>query len=631
MAKKPFFTFEDAKTSFNLFCCIYGIGTLGMPGNFARAGPTIAIMAMVFMAFANIYSSVAMSKVILLAPNSVKTFGDLGEWAMGKWGRWLSVVSQMGSCLLIPCVFLVLGGSLLDGLFPNAFTATTWIILMALTVLPVCLVPTLKEGAGAAFAGCMGTIIADIIGVAVVMHGMRGHPSVPFPELKFSQVAGVFGNLSLAYGAGIVIPDLQRQHSDPTRMPRVVGVTVGFISCLFLTLASTAYSAVGCQITGNLLFTIYPDSETGLTTLGFAPNWGSIVLAYLFMQLHITIAFSVIINPAFFIAERLALGMHQKRPVDLENPVSYVEAATPDIIQGEARRSSKVSYVSVVETTTDHKENIEAELAEYHGGANTIKYVVLRIVIIVILVVLSIVFQDHFSDFADFVGASCITMNCILLPIVYYLIKAWNRVPMYEKIPAIIVTIVCFVLGCYVTYTTGKNLFAPTDSDTAFPYCSPTFENEVFYNYTAEHELLQGPAACRFVLSFHQNGRRKPEQKTMVKNVRITYRRRHSYATKSNGIKAVKTPGGKLVAQYRQKRTAGPKCGDCKQSLKGIKHLGSKEYKNVSKTHRTVSRAYGGSRCALCVRQRIVRAFLIEEQKIVKKVLMEKLKKSKSA
>ncbi|KAE8982865.1 hypothetical protein PF005_g22695 [Phytophthora fragariae] len=39
-------------------------------------------------------------------------------------------------------------------------------------------------------------------------------------------------------------------------MPRVVGVTVGLISCLFLMLTSTAYSAVGCQITGNLLFTI---------------------------------------------------------------------------------------------------------------------------------------------------------------------------------------------------------------------------------------------------------------------------------------------------------------------------------------------------------------------------------------
>ena len=38
-----------------------------------------------------------------------------------------------------------------------------------------------------------------------------------------------------------------------------------------------------------------------------------------------------------------------------------------------------------------------------------------------------------------------------------------------------------------------------------------------------------------------------------------------------------------------------------------------------------MSRAYGGSRCATCVRQRIVRAFLIEEQKIVKKVLKSQL------
>ncbi|KAE9041792.1 hypothetical protein PR003_g5648 [Phytophthora rubi] len=490
MAKKPFFTLEDAKTSFNLFCCIYGIGTLGMPGNFARAGPAIAVVAMAFMAFANVYSSVAMSKVMLLAPNSVKTFGDLGEWAMGHWGRWLCVVSQMGSCLLIPCVFLVLGGSLLDGLFPDAFSQSTWSILMALMVLPVCLVPTLKEGAGAAFAGCLGTVLADVIGVAVVMHGMRGHPSVPFPELKFSQVAGVFGNLSLAYGAGIVIPDLQRQHSDPSRMPRVVGVTVGLISCLFLTLASTAYSAVGCQITGNLLFTIYPDKTTGLTTLGFEPHWGVVVLAYLFMQLHITVAFSVIVNPAFYIAERLALGMHKRKPRgDLEDPVGgYVDAATPDVTTGEPRRSSKMSYVSVADAENEHKGDVEEEMAEYRGGRNTVKYVLLRVVIVVVLVVLAIVFKDHFSDFADFVGASCITVNCILLPIVFYLVKAWHRIPMYEKVAAIVVTVVCFVLGCYVTYTTGKSLFAPTDNDAEFPFCSPTFENDVYYNYTAAHE-----------------------------------------------------------------------------------------------------------------------------------------------
>jgi large subunit ribosomal protein L34e len=43
----------------------------------------------------------------------------------------------------------------------------------------------------------------------------------------------------------------------------------------------------------------------------------------------------------------------------------------------------------------------------------------------------------------------------------------------------------------------------------------------------------------------------------------------------------------------------------------------------VSRSTKSVQRAYGGSRCGNCVKDRIVRAFLIEEQKIVKKVLKE--------
>ena len=51
-----------------------------------------------------------------------------------------------------------------------------------------------------------------------------------------------------------------------------------------------------------------------------------------------------------------------------------------------------------------------------------------------------------------------------------------------------------------------------------------------------------------------------------------------------------------------------------------IKKLRSKAYKNVHKREKTVSRAYGGSLCGGAVRSRILRAFLVEEQKIVKKM-----------
>lgn len=53
------------------------------------------------------------------------------------------------------------------------------------------------------------------------------------------------------------------------------------------------------------------------------------------------------------------------------------------------------------------------------------------------------------------------------------------------------------------------------------------------------------------------------------------------------------------------------------------------EYATISRPKKTVQRAYGGSRCANCVKDRVVRAFLIEEQKIVKKVLKESQQKKR--
>eukprot|EP00250_Pteridium_aquilinum_P007639 c17313_g1_i1 orf=581-949(-) len=110
---------------------------------------------------------------------------------------------------------------------------------------------------------------------------------------------------------------------------------------------------------------------------------------------------------------------------------------------------------------------------------------------------------------------------------------------------------------------------------------------------------------------------------------RLTYRRRHSYATKSNQTRVVKTPGGKLVFQYAKKRAQGPKCSVTGKRIQGVPHLRPAEYRNtrMSKRKKTVNRAYGGTLSGGAIRERIIRAFLVEEQKIVKKVL--KIQKSK--
>ncbi|CAJ0767814.1 19002_t:CDS:2, partial [Entrophospora sp. SA101] len=86
---------------------------------------------------------------------------------------------------------------------------------------------------------------------------------------------------------------------------------------------------------------------------------------------------------------------------------------------------------------------------------------------------------------------------------------------------------------------------------------------------------------------------------------------------------------GKLTWLYEKKPAKGPHCGDCGIRIPGIPALRPREYARISKRQKKVQRAYGGSRCAKCVRNRIVRAFLIEEQKIVKKVLKGQAKPSK--
>ncbi|KAH3723337.1 60s ribosomal protein L34 [Pelomyxa schiedti] len=104
--------------------------------------------------------------------------------------------------------------------------------------------------------------------------------------------------------------------------------------------------------------------------------------------------------------------------------------------------------------------------------------------------------------------------------------------------------------------------------------------------------------------------------------------RRHPYNTPSNKYTIVRTPGHRLVVHYLGKRHHPPRCGDCGETLQGIPGLSHKEMSRLPKNKRTVSRAYGGSRCHTCTRKRILRAFLIEEQRIVKKVMQSKKKKT---
>ena len=100
---------------------------------------------------------------------------------------------------------------------------------------------------------------------------------------------------------------------------------------------------------------------------------------------------------------------------------------------------------------------------------------------------------------------------------------------------------------------------------------------------------------------------------------RLVVRGKYNYHTESNRLKRIKTPGGRLTFHKLSKVRNPIVCGDTGVPLNGIKRLDKCEWKNAPKRMRTVSRAYGGVLSSNAVRHRIMRAFLNEELKCIKR------------
>merc|ERR1712232_1550018 len=95
------------------------------------------------------------------------------------------------------------------------------------------------------------------------------------------------------------------------------------------------------------------------------------------------------------------------------------------------------------------------------------------------------------------------------------------------------------------------------------------------------------------------------------------------FNTRSNKIRQIRTPGGRLAVQYLKKEASVVRSAmvTCPHRLGGLRRMRPNDYKRESKHTRRVSRAYGGVYTHGEVKNRIIRTFLTEEVKNVKKTM----------
>merc|ERR1712066_1058535 len=113
------------------------------------------------------------------------------------------------------------------------------------------------------------------------------------------------------------------------------------------------------------------------------------------------------------------------------------------------------------------------------------------------------------------------------------------------------------------------------------------------------------------------------DSKQYIMGARVNYKRNKSWNTRSNKIRQVRTPGGRLTAQYVAKRAKGPGNGMVTSSLRlgGLRRMRPTDYRKTTKHSRRICRAYGGVYSHIELKNRIIRTFLTEEVKNVKKTM----------
>lgn len=90
-----------------------------------------------------------------------------------------------------------------------------------------------------------------------------------------------------------------------------------------------------------------------------------------------------------------------------------------------------------------------------------------------------------------------------------------------------------------------------------------------------------------------------------------------TYRTRSHRYRLVRTQSGRLSARRIKKMPHAPRCSETGKTIAGIPRVNPRHLK---KNQRTVARIFGGKLCANALREKILEAFLSEENKLMQSV-----------
>ena len=282
-----------SKAVYNICCVIVGAGVLALPATLVHTH-WYGLIPMLLMGWLLNYTGQCMAQCALQDP-AILTYRDLGDKAFGFYGQAAVLSMQLTFCIGPSILFLVLIADNLELVLLGGPGMGTRLCLAACLTLPICFFRTFDDLGWTSLGGLLASVIAIVcVVLSIAFEDLPLRPQAAPQALSFRGLVLSAARSCFAFAAHGVFPGILRVMRRPDEFPAAIVAAFSCAGCIYLPFSALCYYTFTAHTQDN----IFENLPMGpLRTIGV-----------LMITAHVTVAFSLMLNPVFYLMEE-ALGI----------------------------------------------------------------------------------------------------------------------------------------------------------------------------------------------------------------------------------------------------------------------------------------------------------------------------------
>lgn len=311
---------SDGRTSssfgagFNVVCCIVGAGLLQLPWGVSQSG-WVGVPILILMCVMATYTGDILIKCLdignaMLGSNGkaessspMETYGDIGEAAFGKLGRWIVNVQMHLTLTLVATVYNLIAGLNLMDVFSSAewLTPELAIIIVAGVLWFHVFLKTLGE---VAIVSAFNFAITLVLLVVVIAEAILHEPSHPVEHIIINsdatKLGGAFASFAFAFGVHPILPTVYRSMRKPKQYRTMFASALVVVMLFYLPMVFVCYGIYGNEVKSPIYDTLELRENVVM----------KVVVALL--TVHVIAGYAIVINPVELALEA-AVGVDDRK------------------------------------------------------------------------------------------------------------------------------------------------------------------------------------------------------------------------------------------------------------------------------------------------------------------------------